>query len=310
MRLNPKPMLQMTGFVVLIVLSASSMSLWANQCLTINCDCDSLAVAEEKVQCQKQETTLKKDCAIAGSFTGYCQVAGLKALPLPFSLYDIPAPLNSEEDIEQALTVIEGLVWSVSEDFKAAEQAQNTAAYGNALKYYKNIANGLDRIFGVHRQAYDSWRLLDEKGEAEDVADDGHKILKLWGDKLNVKAHGLWADRAESDPNLQNKRLTLAMNVLRYAGSAYQQSGELAAIAGERSDAASYWELAADTSETMVYWREQRQSKAQYVNYFRQQGVASWFRAAIYWEKLEEDEQAATAKSKAQKMLAVGLQTR
>lgn len=271
----------------------------ANQCAIIQCDCASLSDASDKALCQQQQSQLIKDCDLAGGLTGYCQVAGFKGAPMPFSL-DKPAELlPSESGIEQSLAQVEALYWSVQEDQASAQRYVDKSAYGNALTVYKNMNNTLDRIFGIYQQAYDSWRALDDKGEAEDVADDGYEALVERAEALYLQSRSLWADRAESDPKLQRKRQILAMNVLRYAGSSFQQAAELAGLAKERELAAGYWQSAAETSELMLAWRQQAKSKAQYINYYRQQSVASWYRAALYWERIEEPEQAQLARDRA-----------
>ena len=286
--------------VVAVGLICLSASVFANQCLTIQCDCASLDSSVDKLACEKQQLSLEQDCKASGDLTGYCQVAGLKATPLPFSLADVPSQLETEEDIETSLGLLESLFWSADEDLKTAERYQSASAYGNALTVYKNLSATIDRASGISLQGYKSWRTLDENGEADDVAEEAYAKHLAWGETLYIKARGLWAARVESDPKLQNKRLILAMNLLRYAGNSYQQSAEFAALAKDYTEAARAWESAATASELMISWRQQTKSKAQYLNYYRQQGVASWFRAALYWDKQDEPELAAEARLKAE----------
>jgi len=270
--------------------------------LTIQCDCAALTLAEEKMACEKQQLSLETDCKATGNLTGYCQIAGLKASPLPFSLYDLPPQFTTEGEVEKSLALLESMYWSAQEDLKGADNYQNKSAYGNSLTIYKNLSATLDRAYGISRQAYDGWRALDEKGEADDVAEAGYEKLQEWGELLYITARGLWADRAEADPKLQKKRLVLAMNVLRYAGNSFQQAAELASLTKDYPEAARAWQAAAETSAVMISWREQTRSKAQYINYYRQQGVASWYRAALYWDKDEEPEPAAEARQQAERL--------
>ncbi len=272
---------------------------FANQCLTISCDCASLDSANDRAMCQQQEVQLIKDCELAGGLTGYCQIAGLQGAPMPFSLTRSDTLSPSEEAIEISLDQIEAFYWSVNQDLEGSQRYIESSAYGNALTVYKNLSTTLDRIYGIQRQAYDSWRALDDKDEAEDVASDAYEDMAALGETLYLRARGLWAERTESDAKLQRKRQILAMKVLRYAGSAYQQAAELAALAKERELAARLWQSSAETAEVMLSWRQQANSKAQYINYYRQQSVASWYRSALYWERIEEPEQAEIAREKA-----------
>lgn len=285
-------------------LSFMPSSALANQCATISCDCAGLESGRDRAMCEEQQTQLIKDCEIANALTGYCQIAGFNGQPMPFNLVQTSDVFADEDAIDQALGQIEAFYWSASEDLKSASNYTDTSAYGNALAVYKNLNSSLDRIYGVQRQAYDSWRALDDKGEAEDVAADAYEALALKGEELYLRARALWADRPESEVKLQRKRQILAMNVLRYSGSAYQQAAELAALAKEREVAAQLWQSAAETAETMLGWRQQAKSKAQYINYYRQQTVASWYRAALYWERIDEPEQAQMAREKAKQWSA------
>ncbi|BFM11877.1 hypothetical protein R50072_20300 [Simiduia litorea] len=289
-------------FLVGVMLTLSSLSTFANQCLTIQCDCATLTSGVDKLACEKQQLSLEADCKATGNLTGYCQIAGLDASPLPFSLYDLPPQFETEKDVEKSLGLLESMYWSAQEDLKSADNYQNKAAYGNALTVYKNLSATLDRAYGISRQAYNAWRALDEKGEAEDVAEAGYEKLHDWADVLYISARGLWAKRAETDPKLQKKRLVLAMNVLRYAGNSFQQAAELASLTKDYPEAARAWQAAAETSVVMISWRQQAKSKAQYINYYRQQGVASWYRAALYWDKDEEPELAAEARLQAERL--------
>ncbi|UTA46450.1 hypothetical protein L1F30_09715 [Simiduia sp. 21SJ11W-1] len=296
--LLPKTVIKMFAPLALCV-SAIPMTAAANQCATISCDCSAIESSVDAALCEKQEAQLIKDCNLAEGLTGYCQIAGFNGNPMPFNLVQPEAVLADEDAIEQALEQVDAFYWSVNEDLKTSLNYENNGSYGNALAVYKNLASSLDRVYGVKRQAYQSWRALDDKDEAEEVAADAYEALAERGEALYLRARSLWAARAESDAKLQRKRQILAMNVLRYAGSAYQQAAELAAIGKEREAAAKLWETAAQTGELMLLWRQQAKSKAQYINYYRQQTVASWYRAALYWERIEEPEQAQLAREKA-----------
>lgn len=281
-----------------------------SQCEAIQCDCDTLMQAADHGLCLKQQAELRKDCNIAGSHTGYCRVAGLKAHPLPFSIDASLDLIARTKDIEASLAQREALSWSAEQDLATAVKYQGQSAYGNALTAYKNLVATLDKLYAIQRQAVDSFIAKDEAGEAEDVAGDAWEPLSEWADKLYVQARGLWADKPESDPKLQRKRQVLAMNVMRYASSATQQAAEMAALADETEDAAALWRKAAENAELMLGWRKQTRSKAQYINYFQQQGVAAWHRAAMYYDRLEEPELAAESRMKADQLAKTDVASR
>ncbi|AFU97560.2 hypothetical protein [Simiduia agarivorans] len=282
----------------------------ANQCDAIQCDCDTLLQASDHALCLKQQAELRKDCNLAGSHTGYCRVAGLKAYPLPFSIDSSLDLIARSKDIEASLAQREALNWSAEQDLATAVKYQSRSAYGNALTAYKNLAATLDKLYALQRQAVDSFIAKDDAGEAEDVAGDAWEPLSEWSDKLYVQARGLWADKPESDPKLQRKRQVLAMNVMRYASSATQQAAEMAALADEPEDAATLWRKAAENAELMLGWRKQTRSKAQYINYFQQQGIAAWHRAAMYYDQLEEPELAAESRLKADQLAKTDVASR
>lgn len=293
----------MTGHLWVALLVLLPVCAWAQQqCATINCDCLSLTNQTARTQCQQQEKELQGDCAAAGGHTGYCQIAGLRATPLPFDIFNYPKDVLGEDAISAAIKRLDTINWAASEDFDNARFSENVSSYGNALKSYKSMATNLEYIFNLRRQAYSSWVALDDKGDAESVADEGVALLQEWGGKLTVRARLLWNDPDQADPALRRKEQILAMNVLRYAASAYQQAAELAALGDEPEIAANIWQLAAKTSVEMLSWRQQTNSKATYLNYFRQQGIASWSRAAIYWDRINELGEAAQARDFAREL--------
>lgn len=282
----------------------------ANQCEAIKCDCDTLLQASDHTLCLKQQTDLRKDCSIAGSHTGYCRVAGMKAYPLPFSIDASLELIARTKDIEASLEQREALMWSAEQDLATGIKYQSRSAYGNALTAYKNLAATLDKLYAIDRQAVDSFIAKDEAGEAEDVANDAWEPMSEWGEKLYLQSRSLWADKPESDPQLQRKRQVLAMNVLRYANSAIQQAAEMAALADEPEDAAGLWRKAAENAEVMLGWRTQTRSKAQYINYYQQQGIAAWHRAALYYDQLEEPELAAESRLRADQLAKTDVASR
>lgn len=279
----------------------------ADQCVAIQCDCSGLQSTEERAVCMKQQDALIKDCKLAGQLTGYCRVAGVKAQPLPFALLQTETLLASEDAVNDALKQVEALYWSASEDLNTAGKYQEKSAYGNALTAYKSLAATLGRVYASQRQAVDSLQALDEKGEAEDLAEDAYGPLQQWAGTLYGKARALWGASPESDPKLQRKRQVLAMNLLRYAGDTYQQAAEMANSANADAEAGNLWREAANAAEVMVSWRQATQAKAQYINYYQQQAEAAWFRAALQWEKADEAELAAEARMKAAQLSGTSL---
>lgn len=300
------------GLGTTFLLGLFSLSAWAqtNQCATIDCDCDSLMRGNDQALCVKQQATLRKDCKLAGGYTGYCRVAGLNAHPLPFATETSGVLIEHSDELEANLEQTEALFWSADQDLATGVKYQNRSAYGNALTAYKNLAATLNKIYQFQRQAYNSYQAIDEQGDADDVATDAWQPLSKWGQKLYVQARSLWADKPESEPKLQRKRQVLAMNVMRYANSTLQQAGEMAALADEPEQAARLWRMVAENAELMVSWRTQTRSKAQYINYFTQQGVAAWFRSALYYDQLEETELASEARLKADQLSKTNVASR
>jgi hypothetical protein len=273
-----------------------SLPLVAQECKTLECDCESIPNSLWRSQCERV-VEVAASCNVLGESLNFCQAAGVTAKSLPLVVARLP--FQAVEDIESAVDQVRLLSWAVREDNTAAVTLQNRGDLKAALlkrKSENKTRRQLHRLsIGVAQYYRDTGRVADIPVLFEGLGRRHEKDAGL------SQAAGLKLWRAAELSDHQKLSQVLAQRMLRNAAMEMEMAADLAARLKQYSRASELWAKSAQITDQLVIWKQELTSKATVITFYQQGSAAKWYQSALMALLDEDDGFAVEAKLKSDK---------
>jgi len=254
-------------------------------CQTIDCDCLTLTIVEQRDSCSQRQVMLVQACQSSGAVQGFCQQAGLRAFPVALSL---PAQAR-QALIATALTIDElraqsrVLHWSVNEDHSASKALQNNDNFRGALALRKRENVSRKKLQALQYRLAELLMVSDGAADAKQLFQSLYPLHETAAIDSYRSGAELWqlpveAELADKKRKLQ---LILAQRLLRNAGDSMELAADAAFQAGDYEEALQAWRLAARYTRELVGWKQAAGAKDSHVRFYEARAAARLQRASL-----------------------------
>ena len=291
-----KLMYQCVASIFIIFLS---LSVAAQECKLLECDCESIPSSQWRAQCELAAEQAASCLAVTKPLN-YCQVVGVDAKSLPLITKLTPP---ARQGINESVDRIKLLSWAVREDNTAAVTLQSRGDFRAALVKRKSESKKRRQL---HRTSVSVAQYYRDDGRESDAVSLfnglGRRHEKDAG--LSQRA-GLTLWRSSGVGDNQKLSQALAQRMLRNASMEMEMAADLAARLNQYSRASELWAKSAQITDQLLIWAQELNSKAKVITFYQQSSAARWYQSALMALLDEDEDFAVEAKLKSDKRWAL-----
>ena len=256
-----------------------------NQCLEINCDCESLGDASWQQTCQSQEDHLVASCVKNGSKAhSYCTVHGPAANSLPLDILFLDENKMPSTEISDANNDLLLIIYSVHHDFEKLVDLVDRGQLDQAENKLQTLSLVVDEAFNLQTKITNSFEGHGSKENAGlSWRDYSAESLIFAADFFTLAESMLGVYEKVPDKNDQQKFKVIGLKLMALAGRTYEQLGYAYANSMQNNHAAQAWGRASETSEYLLGYVKDSRELGLETDFLRFQSAARLHRASYHW---------------------------